>query len=119
MRSLEISDSVTRIGEFAFWRNGLVELRLPSNLEVIERGAFSTNKLSELTIPNTVTEIGETAFYDNDLWVVRIPDSVTKIGDGAFKLNKRLKSVELPSHTVITEGSGYGSFDEDVIIIRR
>lgn len=119
MRSLEISDSVTRIGDSAFWQNGLVQLKLSRNLEIIEGDAFSTNKLSELTIPNTVTEIGERAFYDNDLRLVRIPDSVAKIGDGAFQLNKRLKSVELPSHTVITEGSWYGSFDEDVIITRR
>lgn len=119
MIRLEISNSVTRIGDGAFWRNGLVELKLPSNLEVIEGDAFSNNKLSELTIPNTVTEIGERAFYDNDLRLVRIPDSVAKIGDGAFQLNKRLKSVELPSHTVISEGSWYGSFDEDVIITRR
>ena len=74
LTSLEIPDSVTSIGNDAFWRNQL-------------RGS--------VIIGNKVTSIGQYAFWKNQLTSVIIPDSVTSIGDYAFS-NNQLTSVIMP-----------------------
>jgi hypothetical protein len=74
LTSLEIPDSVTSIGNDAFWRNQL-------------RGS--------VIIRNKVTSIGQYAFWKNQLESVIIPDSVTSIGDYAFS-NNQLTRVIMP-----------------------
>ena len=61
--SVTIGDSVTTIGEYAF---------------------YDCYDLTSVTIGDSVTTIGEYAFYNCGLTSVTIPDSVTTIGDYAF-----------------------------------
>ncbi len=61
---LEIPDSVTSIGNYAF---------------------YNCSALSSITIPDSVTGIGDRAFYNcSALSSITIPDSVTSIGEYAF-----------------------------------
>ena len=64
MLTIEIPDTVTEIGKYAFyvWRN-----------------------LEKVTIPSNITSIGEHAFWNcNNLTNIIIPDSVTSIDGDAF-----------------------------------
>ena len=71
--SLEIPESVTRIGYCAFYGCG---------------------SLTSITIGGSVTSIGDAAFRSCDsLTSINIPDSVTSIGASAFEDCERLKSV--------------------------
>ncbi|MBO5732337.1 MAG: leucine-rich repeat domain-containing protein [Alistipes sp.] len=64
LTSYTIPDSVTTIGEYAF---------------------FECYNLTSITIPDSVTTIGEGAFYGcTSLTSITIPDSVTTIGISAF-----------------------------------
>ena len=73
--SLEIPESVTSIGDYAF------------------RGCSS---LESITIHDSVTSIGESAFsYCSSLTSVNIPDGVTSIGGGAFGGCSSLKEVHI------------------------
>ncbi len=66
LTSYVIPNSVTSIGEFAFFR---------------------CKSLTEVVIPNSVTSIGKFAFSRcESLTEVVIPDSVTSIGDYAFSM---------------------------------
>ena len=77
LKSLVIPDSVTNIGDYAFW---------------------GCKSLKSLVIPDGVTSIGDCAFYDcESLKSLVIPDSVTHIGNGAFKACSSLKSLVIPA----------------------
>ena len=67
-----IPNSVTSIGDYAFYQSGL----------------------TIITIPDSVTSIGDSAFSDcSELTAVTIPGSVTSIGNGAFSWCEGLESL--------------------------
>ncbi len=74
--SYEIPDSVTIIGDYAF---------------------YDCNNLTSITIPDSVRSIGDYAFYDCDnLTNITIPDGVTDIGDGVFANCRIITSITIP-----------------------
>ena len=63
-KSVEIYDSVKRIGDGAFqYCSSLTSITIPNSVTVIGYDAFHTcDKLTGITIPNSVTHIGNRAF---------------------------------------------------------
>lgn len=63
LESIEIPDTVTRIGSAAFYGAGLKSIVLPEGLSELEFGLLSNcGSLTEVTIPSTVTVILDNAF---------------------------------------------------------
>lgn len=97
--SVVIPNSVTSIGDIAFYRcTSLYSISLPNSLTSIGRDAFYKCNLSSISIPNSVTSIGDNAF-DNctNLAIVTIGNSVTSIGMYAFYGCTRLASITIPN----------------------
>jgi hypothetical protein len=81
VREITIPDSVTSIGDYAFYGN--------------PKFTFSA-ALTKITIPDTVTNIGNAAFYEcASLSNIIIPDSVISIGNQAFNRCASLADVTL------------------------
>jgi hypothetical protein len=57
-----IPNSVTYIGNNAFFRNSLTSVTIPNSVTYIGDDAFDLNRLTSVTIPNSVTYIGNNAF---------------------------------------------------------
>ena len=82
-----IPNSVTSIGEGAFWGcSGLTSVTIPNSVNEIGDWVFwACSGLTSITIPNSVTSIGKYAFSRcRGLTSVTIGNSVTSIGHGAF-----------------------------------
>jgi len=131
--SIEIPDSVTRIGEDAFFNcDSLTSIVIPegvtsigseafygcSSLTSIEISAsvtsigasafYNCSSLTSIEIPNSVTSIGYDAFYNcSSLTSIEIPDSVTSIGDGAFAGCSSLTEVTIPNSVTSIGASAF------------
>lgn len=133
---IEIPDTITEIGEFAFARSGLTNAVIPEGVTRIGYAAFyHCDNLTDIVIPSTVTEIGLSAF-DNTPWlrnweqgalgdflivgdgilldycgsnsIVNIPNTVRTIGAGALKNHTEIEQVILPDSVVVI---GEGAFE--------
>ncbi|MFC2608496.1 MAG: leucine-rich repeat domain-containing protein, partial [Peptidiphaga gingivicola] len=113
-RDVVIPDSVKVIGKEAFYRTGVVKVKVPATVtEIEERGfaycrelaavefedaeakpsklvkvgesAFSgTGALKEIVLPRSVTHLGKVAFYDSGIEKVALPAGLTEIPERAF-----------------------------------
>jgi len=102
------SETITIIGEKAFYNKGLTGVTIPDSVKGIGESAFYSNQLTSVSIPDSVTAIGICAFNCNQLTNVKISNRVTTIGYAAFA-NNRLTSVILPASVLWMEAAVFGN----------
>ena len=87
IKTVEIGEGITEIGEWAFANDSYSEVKIPASVKKIGKGAFAyTYSLKKVTIAeNSVLETIEAdAFCGADFPEITIPASVKTIGSGAF-----------------------------------
>ncbi len=110
--SVDIPNSVTIIGEFAFSDCGnLTSVTIPNSVTAIGYGALEhCSSLTSVIIGNSVTTIGDCAFFNcTGLTSVTIPNSVTTIGVSAFYNCSGLTSVTIGNSVTTIGGSAFFS----------
>ena len=76
----------------------LSEIHIPDSVKIIGNEAFGRCNLSEVRIPDGVTSIEERAFYMcKSLHKIHISYSVIHIGDYAFQFCRNIKSIRVDS----------------------
>ena len=111
LKSIDIPDSVTSIGNYAFYESGITNIEIPSSVTSIGDSAFEgCYALKNVEIPDSITSISDYAFYESGITNIEIPSSVTNIGSSAFKSCELLTSIEIPdSVTSIGDSAFYYS----------
>ena len=118
VKDLVITNSVTSIGNYAFWYcSGLTSDSIPNSVTSIGSSAFQKcSGLTSVTIPNSVTSIGSFAFSEcSGLTSVTIGNSVNSIDIYAFSHCSGLESIRIyattaPSVQMITFGNDTRSY---------
>ena len=111
VKDLEIPNSVTSIGNYAFSEcSGLTSVTIPNSVTLIGEYAFADcSGLTSVTIPNSVESLGGWAFgYCSGLTSVTIGNSVTSIGVSAFCWCESLTSVTIPNSVTSIGNSAFG-----------
>lgn len=110
LTSVTISDSVTRIGDYAFRRcSSLTEVTIPSSVTSISGSAFQyCSSMTSVTIGSGVTSIGNWTFRNcSGLTEVTIPNSVTTIGNEAFRYCSSLRNATISSGVISIGDSAF------------
>ena len=98
--SVIIPNSVTIIGDWAFWHcHSLTSINIPNSVTTIGKSVFGDCiSLTSITIPNSVTTIGASAFTGcTNLTSVTIPNSITTIEGCTFNACRSLTSITIPN----------------------
>ena len=140
LTSLVIPDSVTNIGDYAFWNcRSLTDIVIPDGVTSIGKCAFegcfalssvvipdsvscigfgafeNCSSLHSVVIPDSVTSIGDYAFWNcRSLTDIVIPDGVTSIGDAAFEDCSSLSSVVIPESVENLNGNPFCRWDGEL-----
>ena len=110
VRDLVIPNSVTSIGEGAFWGcSGLTSVKIPNSVTIIGDYAFcGCTSLNSITLPKKLESIGNCAFGSvtggDPITSIVIPSSVKTIGYGAFYY---CRDLALVSFEVDDDGDSY------------
>jgi hypothetical protein len=103
VRKIEIGNSVTNIGDYAFGHcYSLASINIPNGVTNIGYGAFYyCYSLTSITIPDGVTNLSNATFYHcYNLTSITIPDGITNFGDNAFSNCYSLTSITIPDGVI-------------------
>lgn len=103
LKKVELGNSVTRIGGYAFSHCfSLAEINISESVTSVENYAFAyCYSLKSAVIPNSVTTLGSNAFfYCYSLTNVKISNNITTIGSNTFKYCYSLAKVEMPDNII-------------------
>lgn len=84
--NLVMPDTITEIGERAFYKQKIENIVFSTNLKKIGDDAFEFNRIANINLPDNLESIGSYAFFSlyEACKEVKIPKSVKIIGKGAF-----------------------------------
>lgn len=87
IKTVEMSDGVTTVGDWAFYDcSNLTSINIPNSVKSLGKmGFYNCVRLASIDIPNSVTSIGKETFRNcPSLSTITIPSSVTSILFNAF-----------------------------------
>ena len=116
LSNVEISDTVTYIGGYAFYYAAYLEsIVIPDSVEYIGYSAFRESGLKKIHIGTGVKTIGDLAFRDCFFINLCIPENVTNIGGMAFSCPD-LRSVTVSNPNVYIRDDSFGDLGDKLTI---
>ena len=116
IKKVDIPESVAFIGYYALARNLLKSIDIPDSVTSIGKNAFWDNNISKAKLSNSLTSLEKYIFADNEIQEISIPDSVLKIEEGAFS-NNSIEQFNFPeSLTTIGIRAFAGNFLSDFAV---
>ena len=97
LKNILIPDSVIAIGESAFYRCRIGQLKLPDSLKYIGSRAFNWSKIKSISFPKNIQKIGSYAFAKcEQLERIEFNGLPKSIGSEVFSGCTALKEIVIP-----------------------
>lgn len=90
-----ISDSVREIGDYAFYKSKITDVKIPNSVKTIGKEAFADSMLKEADLPEGLQTIGQKAFLCESLTKITIPSTVTSCGNFVVGSSDNLKVLNI------------------------
>lgn len=123
LRSVTLPASLESIGYHAFTKCAFTQIALPDSLTKIGEEAFwRCNQLREVTLPESLRCIDRAAFRDCPITSVRIPESVETIGFYALPVRDVIFETEIAGETLRFRGAsfdGWGPHETELFTLLR
>nr|DAK61398.1 MAG TPA: leucine-rich repeat protein [Caudoviricetes sp.] len=118
LKSVVLPDTITNIGDNAFFYSYLESISLPDTLTEIRSSAFSyCSKLTSVTIPTGLTKLFPYCFqYCTALTSITIPENISEIGARCFYGTEATNITVLPSTPPTAGIEIFGYPPTDIII---
>ncbi len=123
-----IPNTVSKIGNKAFYGRTLSNIEIPSSIKTIGDCAFQSCKnVSSVNIAEGVTKIGEKSFNFTFDSVLEIPDTVEEIGEDAFSgihklivpfIGKKRGNNKKPRNKKEIRIEWFGNLEYDLLILK-
>jgi uncharacterized repeat protein (TIGR02543 family) len=108
IRNLIIPDSVIGISSRAFFKAGIVSLKIGAGLTSVSPSTFEANLIQDLVIPDNISHVYSNAFNNNPISNLKLGTGLRTIHSGAFtSLYRKLASLTIPSNVTTIY---YGAF---------
>ncbi len=109
LKSVTMPDSVTSIGTAAFAQTGLVSVKIPKGVRVLNNSLFSEcTDLVSIVLPEGLTAIRNSAFYACPrLRSINLPKSLRTIGYAAFVRCDSLMAIVVPEGVEMIDDYAY------------
>ena len=112
--TINLPDSVTTIGRYAFYATGITECIVPPRVKRINKRTFAEcSMLSHVELPEGLKLIDDEAFSECSIGEIKLPESLEIIGKGAFEDNY-LKTIKLGAniHTILPSTFAFNNLEE-------
>ena len=109
---VEIGSADSNTGLFATETEKFDSVYMPNSVRKIGDRAFYGNGLKEVAFSGTLTSIGMVAFSNNELTSVVLPDSVNHLGNGAFSTNSNIERIILSKNLREIPDAAFGCSDK-------
>lgn len=97
LKSVSFPSTLTKIGDYAFFRSGLESITLPDNVTEMGEYVFSgCDKVATLELSRSLSVLGFDAFEGLAITELTVPEGVRIIDGYAFNGCEQLKEVTLP-----------------------
>ncbi len=95
--TIKLPNSITRIGDKAFYWSDLKSINIPNGVTQIGAHAFEFSDIDSIIIPNSVTYIGEAAFASSDISKITLSNSMKTLNDYLFYRCSYLTNITMPN----------------------
>lgn len=90
-----IPDSVCEIGDYAFYKSKITDVKIPNSVKTIGKEAFADCMLKEADLPEGLQTIGQKAFLCESLTKITIPSTVTSCGNSVVGSSDNFKELNI------------------------
>ena len=108
VESIELPDTIRKLGDYTFYNVPVKSIKLPSNLTTIGNKCFSLSKIESIEMPSTVTRIGfSICQYCSSLKSVILSEELESITESAFVGCTALTEIEIPEKVTDIEYNAF------------